>query len=212
MKSRAIQQLEEKMSALQPGTIRHEALLAAKRFKSSWIELGKLLWTVFKEKRYREWGYLTFEAYCAKEIQIRAATAKKLLHSYYFLEKEEPGILQGMEENPARPAAPSMEAVNLLRLLKKRQGLPAGGYQRLRSYALEEGKEPTELRREVRSMIEEAHPDPEAARSERRAATLKRMIGLLKGMKLELEASDFVPKKLTGEVESLIRKLEAVLP
>ena len=62
MESKAIQRLEEKMADLEPGSLRRETLEAAKRFKSSWIELGRMLWTVYREKKFREWGYLTFEA------------------------------------------------------------------------------------------------------------------------------------------------------
>ena len=62
MASKAIQQLEERMADLQPGSLRHQTLEAAKRFKASWIELGRMLWTVYREKKFREWRYLTFEA------------------------------------------------------------------------------------------------------------------------------------------------------
>ena len=208
--SKAIQQIEDRIAALEPGTIRHEALEAAKRFKTSWIELGRVLWTVYKEKKFREWGYLTFEAYCSKEIGIRAATAKKLLHSYYFLEKEEPSTLKRLTaEPPAR--LPQVEAVNMLRLLSQKQDVPSEGYQKVRSYVLEKGGEPLQVRREVRSLLEAAQPDPEAARAARRQATLRRMIGTLKAVRLELDAGHMVPKKLLSEIESLTHKLEEIL-
>ena len=35
MESKAIQKLEEKMSGMQPGSLRHQTLEAAKRFKAS---------------------------------------------------------------------------------------------------------------------------------------------------------------------------------
>ena len=208
--SKAIQQLEEKIAGLEPGTIRREALEAAKRFKSSWIELGRILWTVYKEKKFREWDYLTFDAYCAKEVGIRPATAKKLLHSYYFLEKEEPTLLKKLSGEP--PAQmPSADAVNVLRLLKNRQEVPAEGYQKVRSYVLEKGKEPAEVRREVRAMLEEAEPDPEAARASRRQTAIRRMVGTLKSMRTELAASHLVPAKLLGEIDLLTKKLEEIL-
>ena len=208
--SRAIRQLEERMAGVEPGTIRYEALEAAKRFKSSWIELGRILWTIYKDKKFREWGYLTFEAYCAKEVGIRAATAKKLLHSYYFLEKEEPTLLKKLSGEP--PASvPSAEAVNVLRLLKKRQEVPAGDYQRVRNDVLEKGREPSDVRREVRLMLEQAQPDPEAARVSRRQATIRRLIGTLKSMRIELAAAHLVPGKLLSEIDTLARKLEEIL-
>jgi len=208
--SKAIRQIEDRMESLPPGSLRYETLQAAKQFKSSWITLGRMLFTVYSEKKFREWGYLTFEAYCAKEIGVRAATAKKLLHSYYFLEKEEPALLQRLsDDSPTK--LPQLDAVNVLRLLKKRQEISPVHYQRFRSYALERGAEAPELRKEVRSFLEEAQPDPAKAREERRKATLKRMIGTLKAMRLEMAASNWVPKKLLTEIEALTQKLEAVL-
>ena len=208
--TKAIQRLEERMAGLEPGTIRYETLEAAKRFKSSWVELGRMLWTVWREKKYREWGYLTFDAYCAKEIGIKTSTAKKLLHSYYFLEKEEPSVLKRITEEPAANL-PNVDAVNLLRLLSKRQAVPEENYQQLRSYILEKGKEAPEVRREVRMMLEAAEPDPEAARAARRQATLRRMIGTLRGIRQECEAAKFLPQKLLNEIQSLTKKLEEAL-
>lgn len=208
--SKAIKQLEERMAVLEPGTLRRETLEAAKRFKSSWIELGRLLWTVWKEKSFREWGFLTFDAYCAKEIGIRAATAKKLLQSYYFLEKEEPTLLKRLEAEP--PAnLPSPDSVNLLRLLGKKQGVPPEGYAQVRSYVLEKGREPPEVRAQVRALLEAAEPDPAAARENRRQQLIRRMIGTLKGLKLEMSASQMLPKTLLAELEAVAKKLEDAL-
>ena len=175
-----------------------------------WFILNIKIYPIYGDKLFKEWGYLAFEAYCAKEIGIRPATAKKLLHSYYFLEKEEPSLLKQLSDESPRQL-PSVEAVNVLRLLKNRQGVPAGDYQKVRSYALEQGREPSEIRREVRSMLESAQPDPEAARAARRQAALKRMIGTLKAMRTELLAANWVPKKLLAEIEALTQKLEALV-
>ena len=208
--NKSIKQIEERMAALEPGTLRHETLEAARRFKNSWIELGRMLWTVWKEKRFREWEYLTFDAYCAKEIGIRTTTAKKLLHSYYFLEKEEPTLLKKLAgESPAN--VPSPEAVNLLRLLGKKPEVPSEGYQQIRSYVLEKGREAPEIRREVKALLDEAQPDPAAARDARRQALIRRTIGTLKGLKMELAASDMLPKKLLAEIEAVTRKLEEAI-
>lgn len=208
--SRTIKKLEEQMANVSPGTIRYEALEAAKRFKSSWIELGRVLWTVHREKKYREWGYLTFEAYCVKEISIRDATAKKLLHSYYFLEKEEPTLLKTLSGEP--PAhQPSVEAVNTLRLLKSRKEVPEEGYQRIRSYALEKGKDPADVRREARALIEEHRPGGEEREAARGQATVRRMVGTMKMLSRELEEQELVPRKILGEIDALVKRIEELL-
>lgn len=208
--SKAMQRLDERLAAATPGTIRHEALETTKRFKSSWIELGRVLWTVWKDKAFRGWGYLTFEAYCAKELGIRAATAKKLLQSYHFLEREESGLLARLSvERPA--ILPHYESVNALRLLKQRPSVPEATYQTLRAKVLEQGREAPEVRREIRTALEAAQPDPEAVRAARRHAAIRRMIGTLKSMRREFEAAHLVPDKLLGEIETLTKKLEQAL-
>ena len=211
MTSKAIQQLEERMVGLEPGSLRHQTLEAAKRFKSSWVELGRMLWTVWREKKFREWGYLTFEAYCTKEIGIRVATAKKLLHSYYFLEKEEPTFLKRVTSEVSPSSLPSADAVNVLRLLRNRQGVPQQDYQKVRSYVLEKGKEAPEVRREVRAMLEEGGSDSEAVQAARTKSAVRRMIGTLRSIRQQLVGGELVPKKLLTEMESLIGKLEGLL-
>ncbi len=205
-----MQRLDERLAAATPGTIRHEALETTKRFKSSWIELGRVLWTVWKDKAFREWGYLTFEAYCAKELGIRSATAKKLLQSYHFLEREESGVLERLSVQ--RPSAlPHYESVNALRLLKQRPSVSEATYQTLRAKVLEQGREAPEVRREIRTALEATQPDPEAARAARRQGAIRRMIGTLKSMRREFEAAHLVPDKLLGEIEALTKKLEQAL-
>ncbi len=211
MVTRSIQQLEERMVGLEPGSLRHQTLEASKRFKTSWIELGRMLWTVFKEKKFREWGYLTFEAYCAKEIGIREATAKKLLHSYYFLEKEEPTFLKRVASEASPSSVPSADAVNVLRLLKNRQAVPQEDYQKVRSYVLDKGKEAPEVRREVRTILEQERPDTEEVRVARTKSAVRRMIGTLRSIRQQLTGAELVPKRLLEEVEGVVKKLEGLL-
>ena len=73
--------------------LRSTVAAAARRFKSSWYELGRLLAQVRSTDAWQPWGFATFEAYCTTELHIRRATAEKLLRSYGFLrrhEREEP--------------------------------------------------------------------------------------------------------------------------
>ena len=209
--SKSIEQIEQRMAGLAPGTLRHQTLEAARRFKSTWIELGRMLWSVYREKKFREWGYLTFDAYCAKEVGIRSATAKKLLHSYYFLEKEEPTLLQKISGEP--PAqVPHLDSVNLLRLLSRRPELPSDRYRQIRSQVLEKGREATDLRQEVRTLLDSAQPDPAAVRQQRRRSTIRRMVGTLRALRAELSASGFLPASILAEIDRLAKKLEQAIP
>jgi len=211
MSNKAVQRLEERMADLEPGTIRYETLEAARRFKTSWVELGRMLWTVYRDKKFREWGYLTFDAYCLKEVGIKGATAKKLLNSYYFLEKEEPAILKKLTEEP--PAqVPQVDSVNLLRLLKnKGEDVPPQNYQKVRSYVLEQGKDVPEVRREVRSVMKAMTPESADEQTARHQVTVRRMIGTLKGLRDELKSADRMPAKLLEEVDRLMKKLSELI-
>jgi hypothetical protein len=48
--------------ALGTRSFRRTVLSAARRFKSTWFELGKLLVRVRDEAKYEEWGFETFES------------------------------------------------------------------------------------------------------------------------------------------------------
>ncbi len=214
MSSKNIERLEEKMSGLEPESLRYQTLKAAKQFKLSWIELGQMLWTVYKDKKFREWGYLAFDSYCAKEVGIREATAKKLLQSYYFLEKEEPTILRQLKEETTPEKMPSPDSVNLLRLLKNKPEVTAQNYQKVRGYVLEKGKEAPEIRKEVKTILDEARTedeDPEETRDQRTRMTVRRMVGTLKSIRQQLTTGDLVPEKLLKEIDALSEKLEGIL-
>lgn len=63
---------------------------AARRFKNTWVEFGAVLIQVRDRGAWREWGFDSFESYCAKELHIRQKTAQKLTASYGFLQRHEP--------------------------------------------------------------------------------------------------------------------------
>ncbi|MFH1381247.1 MAG: hypothetical protein ABIH57_03655, partial [Candidatus Omnitrophota bacterium] len=81
IKTKAIERIETKMENMDGDSVRYLVLNSAKAFKKSWITLGQALYTVWKDKLYKNWGYNTFEAYTTKETGIRKQTALKLLRS-----------------------------------------------------------------------------------------------------------------------------------
>jgi hypothetical protein len=105
MKSKSLESIEEKMSKIEPGSYRYKVLEQARNFKTSWIGLGQTLYSVHKDRMFKEWGYSTFEIYCKTEVGIHQQTAAKLLHSYYFLEKNESGFLKEVQD-PETTVAP----------------------------------------------------------------------------------------------------------
>ncbi len=210
MGEKLLESLEQKMKDLDENSVRYHILQNAKDFKSSWIELGRALYTVSKDKLYKEWGYGSFDIYTVREIGIRKETAVKLLKSYYFLEKEEPEYLKKeyIESNPAN-AIPSYESVDVLRQAKNKK-LDEEDYATIKKNVFEEGRDAREVKKDLTAMIRQrAELEPEEAREQRKFATVKRFLSVLKSLKQEIEAAKLLPAPLIKEAEMLIKKLEA---
>ncbi|MFH0986079.1 MAG: hypothetical protein V1882_11220 [Candidatus Omnitrophota bacterium] len=190
--------------------LRTKTVEIAKQHKSSWIQLGQHLFSIYKNKLFKDWGYQAFETYCQRELSIREATASKLLKSYSFLEKEEPRIVKPdytEEETPKK--IPDYEAVNLLRLAKNNKNIPTNEFAELRNDVLNEGKECKEVRAAVKKILETHAPKETAEhKGQKRNSVLKRLIGFLNGSKTQLEEEDLVPDYLLKQIEALVTKLE----
>lgn len=210
-KTKSLETLEEKMVNIDQNSIRYMVLKNAKDFKTSWIELGRALYSVWKDKLYKEWGYAEFDTYSAKEIGIRKQTAVKLLKSYYFLEKEEPRLLEKGYALPQEAAKiPSFESIDVLRLAKSKKNLDQEDYQSLKKEVFEKGKDASGLKKNLAVIIREKEElQPQEAEKQKKVAVVKRLLGTLKNLKKEVEVLKLLPATLIKETASLIEKLEA---
>jgi len=179
-------------------------------FKSSWIELGRALYAVHRDKLYKGWGFATFEAYTSREIGIRNQTAMKLLRSYFFLEKEEPQYLRRRDDEPNEPSQiPSYESVNVLRLAKSNKSLDESDYENLKKGVFHDGKDAVEVRKDLLGLIRQRKElEPEEAREKKRTALIRRCLSTLKSLKMEIEAARMLPASLVRDISSLIKRLE----
>lgn len=191
--------------------LREKAVELARKHKASWIELGQCLFSVHRDKLYKGWGYLTFEAYCQKDLGIKQATAAKLLRSYSYLEKEEPRLIRAAETDDVKPAAvPHYESVNLLRLAKENESIPSRDFEKIRDAVLVSAKEPKEVRAQVKKILsEQAGPeDPAEARRMKRNSAVKRVMTVLQMAKKELEHEKLLPDYLLKQMNDLLEKLK----
>jgi hypothetical protein len=214
LKPKSIEKLEEKIQHSSDDPLRCAVLEAAKLFKTSWIELGRSLYSVHKDKRYKEWGYSEFEHYTSKEIGIRKETSMKLLRSYFFLEKEEPDYLRSQFRKD-RPAGniPSYETVDVLRQAKSKKLLGEDEYQDLKSKIFDKGKDAKEVKKDLTAMIRSREElEPEEAWEKKRESPLKRMLSVLTSLKNEAKSSKLVSAQIIKETEALIHKLESEIP
>jgi len=213
LKTKSIEKLEEKMRDLGEDSFRRNILESAKSFKTSWIDLGRGLYSVWKDKMYKEWGFTKFDAYTVREIGIRKNTALKLLKSYYFMEKEEPGYLSlSYMDNAQAPEIATYETIDVLRLAKNKKGLDREDYTKLKEEVFAKGKDYSEVRRDLTTLIRQREElQPEEAYQKRRLATVKRFMSTLKALKKEIEISKLVSMTIIKEAERLIDKLETEL-
>jgi hypothetical protein len=188
-KNKSLKNIEEKMVGLDSGSLRYHILESAKNFKRSWIELGRSLYSVWKDKMYKEWGYVNFDIYVSREIGIRKQTAMKLLKSYYFLEKEEPQYLKADYADASKAAQiPSYESVDILRQAKNKKVLDEDDYNNLKKEIFEKGRDAQELKKNLGVIIRSRQElEPQAAQEKRKMATLRRLMGQLRMLKQEVE-------------------------
>lgn len=209
--TRTMENIEKRMEALEEGSMRHKVLCGAKSFKTSWFELGQALYSVWKDRMYKQWGYETFDAYASKEIGIRKNTAMKLLKSYYFLEKEEPSYIEKAGGSPENAASvPTYEAINVLRLANSKKMLDRVDYAHLKKEVLERGRDAGLVKKDLTALIRQREElEPDEARHKRRVATLKRLLTALKTLRTDIETSKLLPAETVKEISSLINKIEA---
>jgi hypothetical protein len=191
-----------KASEVPPGSFRHTVLLAAKRFKSSWVELGKLLTQVRNEALFQDWGYPHFEAYCLAELRIKKQTADKLTRNFGFLEKHEPEVMKTPE---LAEAAPAFEVVEVLAQAEERGQLSAAEYKSIRDSIWNQEKPTSELRRDLVQQF----PAPEVKVES--SAELKRLWGLAKKLSAELHSNRKVPGAIRERADALAQDIEELL-
>lgn len=210
LKTKSIRNIEEKIEGLEADSFRRHILESARDFKTSWIELGRSLYAVWKDKMFKSWGYTTFEAYTSREIGIRKQTALKLLKSYYFLEKEEPQMLQQNQAGTdSAVQAPSYESVDLLRMAKGRKDLDAEDYDRLKKDIFEKGRDAGDVKKDLTGLIRQRQVlDPQEAYEKKRYATIRRFLGVLKALRQEMEMSKLLSASIIKEAAGLISKIE----
>lgn len=213
MKTKALEGIERRMEGVEEGSLRHRILKSAKEFKTSWVDLGRALYAAWKDKMFKSWGYATFDAYTAKEIGIRKATALKLLKSYYFLEREHSSYLEEDYLDSSEAArVPPVESIDLLRRAKDGKRVDQDDYQALKASVFEKGKGPRDVKQELTRMMRQREElEPEEAFEKKRRAAVKRIVGALRSLHREAQVSKLLPAALLGEIAGLLKKLEGEL-
>ncbi len=209
-KTKSIQALEDKLASMEPESVRHRVLESAKNFKSSWIELGQALYSVWKDKLYKDWGFNKFETYSTKEIGIRKQTALKLLRSYFFLEKEDPQYLTKEHNQDANAAnLPTYESIDALRLASKKKELDKVDYHQIKKNVLEGGEDARSVKKDLTALMKQREELlPEEAWKQKRMTLLRRSLSTLKSLREQIKMAKMFGPQVLEDLDKLISKLE----
>ncbi len=198
--TKATRAIDARLTNLEPGTPRYEALEVARRFKTSWIELGGTLLKVRTKQLFKKWGYPSFEAYCKDEIRIKPRTAAKLTASYAFLRQEEPSVLR--RDGVQRPI-PEPEAVEVLMKAKENDHVDEEGYRRIREMAFDAAT-PASLRKEYKQNLPPVQP-PTPQHS------LKRVLDQANKLADSLAAVQGIPRVILERALALVDDIRALV-
>lgn len=194
-------------------TIRQTIIDLSKDFKRSWIDLGRHLYAVWQDKLYRNWGFEKFEDYIEKEVGLKKPLATKLLKSYLFLEQDEPQYLDD-EFKQTRDAdkVPGYEEINFLRLAKHKKELTKQDYFKLKKDVFDKGKNATELRKDLTTLMKERkYVDPDQEREERSQSAIRRLITSIKSFQKDMETLRLIPDVVMKGTKELLSQLEEQL-
>jgi hypothetical protein len=192
--------LDVKAQSVPTGTLRHTVLQAARRFKATWVELGKLLVEVRNDGAYEGWGYPTFDAYCSKELHIRKSTADKLTRSFSFLAKHEP---KAVANEDIVEKAPAFEVVEVLASAEERGQLSGEEYRSIRDSIWDPEKPAAELKREFVERYPRPPPEPPAEDIQ-----LRRFAQAARRLAKDLQAFRKVPRAVAERAAALAEDVE----
>jgi hypothetical protein len=187
---------------LPEGSMRRRVLEGAQRFKSAWVELGRLLSEVKRASLWREWGYPSFERYCSKELFIRSATADKLTASYGFLERHEPQL--ATQRGDAK--APPFEVIEVLSRAEAAGRLDASGWRELRDEVLERPPTPAAINKKLADRYGPAPAPPSPPRGDR----LERIAALARRLADACRDEPALPRPVAERASALVGEIEAL--
>jgi hypothetical protein len=194
--------LAARAEELPVGSVRRKVLEGARRFKAAWVDFARLLVEVRRGELWREWGYPSFDRYCASELFVRKSTAEKLTLSYGFLERHEPRMAEGL----GAEKAPPFEVIEVLSRAEAAGRLSADGWRELRDEVLERPTTAAAMNRTLADRYGPAPSPPRPSREER----LARLAGGARRLADACAAEAALSKALVARVEAVAEELEGL--
>ena len=170
----AVSRLDARIGELAEGSLRRKVLESARRFKASWVDLGRMLAQVRREGSWQEWVWSSFEEYCTKELFLRRATAEKLALSYGFLERHEPETARARELR----SAPPFEVIEVLSRAEAAGRMDGAAWGEMRAEVMDGEAGKAEVSRKIAERFGPPARPPQPSAGERmvRIASLARRL------------------------------------
>ena len=207
-KTRGEVAIQSQLTTLEPTSERYKVLVAARDFKASWVELGERLTTIRESEKFLAWGYSSFEAYCRRELHIKADTAAKLTRSYSFLRDHEPSVLKERQERELPP----LDVVDLLSQARDRSKISESELRGIREEVFSpEMKIPTkgQVVRRLREIDPNAFkPAPRPATKGDSDVELRKALLLAERLHVVLEGVSGIPRETTSAVKRVVTELK----
>lgn len=213
MSANSIAKIDKQLQELNPDSLRHKILVSLRKFRSSWVELGKLLTDVAYGGDYKEWGYEDFEIYCARELGLKKPTVKKLMVSYNYMKSYEPTRLAPGEEDVEQDTGydvPDYQTVELLKKARDRDDLPEEQKEELHRMAFDSGSDETVLRKEIRDRLKPTSEEDIDGANFARRREIESILRTARALRQKLAATNAVPEGVKDRIENALMELEAL--
>lgn len=209
MSAGVIARIDKKLEELDPSSVRYQVLVSLRKFRSSWVELGRLLTEIAYGGDYKEWGYEDFEIYCARELGLKKPTVKKLMVSFNYMKSYAPERLENSDES-AGYDVPDYQTVELLKKARDREDIEEDEKEELHRLAFDNASEEGVLRKEIRSRLRPAcDEDIEEANSTRRS-DIEGILRLARNLRQKLAGARGIPDGLKDRIDQALLELEAL--
>ena len=199
-KTDAEMQAEEELHA--DDEVRAGTLRAARRFKTSWVELAESLTRVRKHAEWKRWGFESFEQYAKSELRLKQETVDKLTGSYQFLQKRAPAVLcrDGLKDE-----IPSYQTIDFLRRAEDREETPRDVVDALYTKVIDENVSLPKVKKEFGATV---FPIARAEQKEKDRAGIRNVAKRLSEL---LGETKVVPRHLAQKVEAALEELLAAV-
>ncbi len=210
MSANVIAKIDKQLEELNPESLRYQVLVSLRKFRSSWVELGKYLTDIAYGGDYKEWGYDDFEVYCASELGLKKPTVKKLMVSYNYMKSYEPDRLRDNTVQERGYDVPDYQTVELLKKAREREDIDEEEKEELHRMAFEENTDEGILRKEIRERMRPADPEDIDRANFNRRREIDGLLRIARNLRQRLAEARSVPEGVKSRIEEALLELEAL--